>query len=421
MSYIRTFIVVLVASMLCFATTAKADIPPIFDSVEKPIWWDDFGQELSPFKTRDEVIRLRGKEDADDRIYIKRALLTAELTPENKDLVSFALFYMPYSESLSGNTSIQIFEYFLRHNFYRKEGGYCFRCSKSGSMVARVVGRLVSQYCRAGRGSDSLSLIDKFISERKSELDITSQSEIYARLTECRGRSDLRLTDNVYEALEKAHKELWPLADLNNAHSNVYKIGRAVMRERTARGISGHCALKRLEAAHYKRTNGVKFSRSWMEEKLESSNWELHLSGFSDFLLSESDSALALAKEIFLNDYYEDKFPSWKEYYAYSEIIFGMACLDNRTYQETLISYFFNDRLFPKNEQIELVMSRLYPAVKGYKRSIEITDIGGEIEVSVNHYRGGFDAHGKAFIFKKIRVKGKIYWLPVYSRSFWFS
>ncbi|WP_049723125.1 hypothetical protein [Gilvimarinus polysaccharolyticus] len=420
MNYIRIFIIVLVAGIACLAAAANSDVPPIFDSVDKPTWWDEFGQEFSPFESRDEIIRLRRKEDTDDRIYIKRALLTAEFTPENKDLVSFSLFYIPYGEFLSGDTSIQIFEYFLRHYFYRKEENYCFRCSKDGGMVAGVVERLVSQYCRAGRDSDALSLIDKFISERKLELDITSQSKIYARLTECRRRSDLRLTDNVYEALEKVHKELWPLADLYNANS-VYQVGRAVMRERTARGVSGHCELKRLEAAHYKRTDRVKSSISWMAEKLESSNWGAHMFGFSNFLLSESDSAVKLAKEIFLNGYYEDKFPSWKEYYAYSEAIFGMACLDNRVYQEILISHFYNDRLLLKNEQIELAMDRLYPAVKGYKRTIVITNLGGELEVSVGHYRGLLDAHGETIVFKKIRIKGKVYWLPIYNSGHWFA
>lgn len=420
MTHVRKSIIALVTSMLCIPLMVSAGAPPIFDSVDKPAWWGESGEELTPFESRDDVKNQYSQEGGVDRVYVKRALLTANLTPENEYLVSFALFYAPFNESLANDISIQISEYFVRYYFYRDEEGYCFRCSGKASMVASVVERLVRGYCRAGRLDSAVDLTKRFIAERQSELDVSSQSGIYATLTHCRGRS-LELNDKVYSVLEKAYEELWPLANSSNSYNDVYRLGRSVVQAKTARGIEDHCALKRLEAAHYKRAENIAYSRSWMLKMLDSGDWAAHLFGFKNLVLFESEDTLKLAKEIFLNDFYGDKFPNWKSNYAYNEAIFGMACLNNRDYESIIVSHFYNNELLFKSEQIKLVLETIYPAVNGYERRVDIKDIGAEVEVGIGHYRGLLDAHGQTFIFKKIKIKGKVYWVPVNSTGRWIA
>lgn len=420
---------VVILLVLCNSPLAFGDEKTsIFDTIPKPSWWDEVAPDAKPFSNRQEIeeqIRQEIRQAIQDktrindgRLFYKRALLTVDRLPDNDELIPETLYYVPFRNGLTTEESIAIAEYFLKKYLMWKGKvyGQCVGCNEGAGMVADMVARLVRGYCWSKKGQLALELIDSFFLNRGKEVTITPKAEIYEALTCC--TQDETIRESVVKRLENAYEELYPLATPYNGKESVYQIGQTL-----AGYKDSPCASVLLESQHNKEMNHEQFNTQWLKESFDNQEWRKHFWGVKDLVLYESDEAISLTKSIFIDGFYNDKFPEWENDCAFSEVIYNMSCIRNTNYLQTLITYFFGNKSYDKEKQIHIVLEKLYPEQVGCKRTIEIKPFKNSqmIEAKVGHYRYPMEGCGTTIIFEEIDFRGEKYWLPIGSTGIWGS
>ncbi len=413
----RLLNVIILLLVLCNSPLVFGDEKiSIFDTIPKPSWWNEVAPDARPFSNRQEIQEQTRIDNG--RVFYKRALLTVDRFPDNHELITAALYYAPFRKGVTTEESIVIAEYFLKKylTWEEKAYGHCVGCNKSAGMVAGMVDRLVGGYCKSGKGQLALELIDSFFLNRGEEVDVQPKAEIYSALTFC--ARDETIRGSVIKRLENAYEELYPLATSDKTKVSMYQIGQTL-----AGYEDSPCASVLLESQHNKEMNHEQFNTQWLKESFDNQEWRKHFWGVKDLVLYESDEAMSLIKSIFIDGFYNDKFPEWENDVAFSEVIYNMSCIRNTNYLQTLITYFFGNKSYDKEKQIHIVLGKLYPEEYGRQRTIEIkpSKNNQRIEARVIHSCYPMGGHGIIIVFEEIDFHGAKYWLPVRSKGHWGS
>lgn len=385
-------------------------------AIPKPSWWNEIPATVKPF-TNSPEIQEQSRID-DGRIFYKRALLTIDHFPNDHKLITEALYYAAFRRGISTEESILAAEYFLQHYMGWKEQwiGHCEGCSKEAVMVSRMVSRLVGGYCQTGNGPLALKAIDRLFLLRGSEIDIEPKTEIFQSLANCLYNKDVG--EAVLSRLDLAYKELYPIARTYNSMGHVQQVGLSLTRRRIDGGNASPCELVVLEAQYRKERDEEKFDFAGLKKALNDKDWEKHFSYLASVVRTGSDEAASLIKRVFIDGYYNDKFPRWEKYYAYESVIYNMVCIQNKNYMSTLITYFFANKQFQKEQQINIVLAKLSP---GGEVRLKSLDNLGLIEAVVSYSSPFGDGHGRSIVFKRIDFNGHKYWLPIARRGDWIA
>ena len=385
-------------------------------TIPKPSWWNDIPATVKPFTNSDQIQEQSRIDDG--RLFYKRALLTINHSPNDHKLITETLYYASFRNGVSTEESILVAEYFLQHYMAWKEHwiGYCEGCTKEAVMVSRMVSRLAGGYCQTGKGLQALNIVDRFFLLRGSEVDIEPKAGIFQSLTYCLYNKEVGET--VLSRLDLAYKELYPIAKTYNAVGRVQGIGLSLTRHRIEIGNASPCELVVLEAKYRKERDEEKFDFAGLKKALDDKDWEKHFSYLASVVRTGSDEAVALAKNVFVDGYYNDKFSKWERHHRYESVIYNMACVQNNNYVDTLVAYFFGNKQFGKEQQINVVLAKLSPGGEVRLKPIDNLEL---IEAVVSYSSCCGDGHGTSIVFKEIDFNGAKYWLPIARRGDWIA
>ena len=281
--------------------------------------------------------------------------------------------------------------------------------------------RLMDEACVRGEQTFALAFLDAYLTARESSLDTSRVIEMYGGLARCVGVPGDK--GEVIDVLERAYDEFSPLASAHNDFGHVYRIGRALAEYRVQRGEAGPCSPHVHEARYRQQTGLDAMYVDFLSQREAAGEWRMHFFLLREIVLDESETALSLSRRLFLEGYYDQRYPEWRQDPRLLDILVRMTCTGNPGYLDTLIAFFFSNGPLPAEEQIHLLMDFLFPSKTGYDRHVELArdEDGRHIDANLRFSRGFGDAHGTSITFMAVEFQGQIYWLPVADGGHWVA
>ncbi|MDH5326461.1 MAG: hypothetical protein OEZ68_06480 [Gammaproteobacteria bacterium] len=346
---------------------------------------------------------------ADARLYYKRAILTIEEYPNNHELITQALYRAPFKHGLTKNESETLAEYYLA-NYTGWRGTLAV---VSAHTATEVTAKLVQSLCKSGSTEKALFYVNSLILERGPEIYDRPKIKVYDELEHCLRKEP---SNAVYLYLSEAIKKIGPVTRQNDK-DDLLSLAQKVATYEVERWIESPCKLLRIKGQRKSSGDAID-KRIQMYERDKS--WSMHLLAIMDAIIYETDLSILSAKNILERRFYSNKMPDWELRDSFNNLLKNMACTKNLELVKLLVQYFYDNESHAKKEdQINLVIRKLYPEKAKYKRSTRIRYRGSKnmAEVRLHYYAGPLDAHGETILLEEFEFNGKTYWFPIAAKK----